>query len=163
MAVATEVSSAQLNPALQPVKAMSGMMDALLVLRAAAAVGANGNTTAIDVEGGFLAEFVCFVSAVSGTAPTLAETLMASVNGGSNYFAISPTLILATALLYDAPTDTLGWISRPVWIPRPTGTNKTTKLRVNSVSGGSATPLVTVYEFIRPFGYGVDKGLEVLI
>lgn len=155
MAVAAEISSTYANtPAVDLPESSLGTIDANLVLRASAAVTATGSTTAIDVEGGGPAEFVTVMGAVTGTTPTATFTLECSVDGGSTY----KELVRHTPL---TATHANAVIARRTWIPRPTGANRTTKVRVTSTIGGT-TPSFTNFQFLRHLGQGDSKGLEYL-
>ena len=153
MAVATEVTSVYAQtPATQPSRSSAGSIDRNLILRDSAAVTADGNTTAIDVEGGSFAEWVVRIGAVTGTSPTNLVSLQVSKDGGST----STTLITLPSLDTNDANQT---IARAVFLPRPTGTNKLLKVRTN-VDVGGTTPSFTLVEFLRPMGFGDDGALS---
>jgi hypothetical protein len=153
MAVATEVTSVYAQtPASQPARGMAGSIDRNLILRESAAVTADGNTTAIDVEGGSMAEWAIRIGAVTGTSPTMTLWLQVSKDGGSTYTDLIGTPSLDT-------NDANQPLARLVYLPRPTGTNKLLKVRTRADAGGT-TPSFTLVEFLRPPGFGSDSGLE---
>lgn len=148
MAVATEVSSAQLNPATQPARGMGGSIDANLLLLNADN-GASGNGTGIPVEPGKIAEF--FVYPTIGGDRTEILNFQISKDGGSTWvtYMTPRTLVAADSGL------PLAW---PVFIPFPTGTRTLTYVRVVKTLGGT-TGTVVLTAGLRPFGNGVDMGL----
>lgn len=163
MAVATEFNTAYTTkPAAQPGLSIGGHVDANLFLRDnSAAVTTTSNTTAIDVEGGSIGEVVVMMQTVTGTTPTVSAKVQASVDGGSTYFDLItlPTLDTNDGLI-NAPT-TAKPVARLVYIPRPTGTNRLTKVRLAFTVTGTS-PSFTGYWFLRDIGLGADNGLETL-
>lgn len=134
---------------------LGGHFDFNLLLENAVAITVDGQSTAIDVEGGSFAEWVIVIGAVTGTTPTLLLHLQASIDGGSNYFRIASSPSLDNN---DANTQ----LARPAYIPRPTaGTNRITKVRHDRDVGGT-TPSFTITAFLRDLGVGMDGPLETL-
>lgn len=155
---ATEYTSAYVHrPALVPMRSAQGEVDLALILIEATAVTADGQTTAIEVEGGSNAEWVTHVGAVAGTDPTLGLILEVSLDGGSTYFPLQELAL--------TDTEENSPVARNVYIPNPTtttGSNRFPKVRLNSDIGGTDTPSFTLTSWLRPQGAGTDKGLEVL-
>lgn len=151
MAVATEVSSVNLNPANQPARGFGGAIDSSLFFSSGVTVTATGNSAVISVEGGSFAEFVALVSAIT-TDETYIPKLQFSRDGGTTWKDLA-TFRQAVAADNGIP---LGWV---VYIPKPSGTNRLTQLRVARTLGGT-TISMTVTEFLRPLGYGADTALE---
>jgi hypothetical protein len=158
MPAATEITSTWLNtPATEPVPSPGGHFDINLQL-AAANLTATGQTTAIDVEGGVFAEMLMWPSAaITGTTPTFDTVIEASVDGGSTYKSIGKMPQVTGANLAVGKR-----IARPVFIPRPTGTNRFTKVRLNDTVAGT-TPVFPRVAFLRDMGFGDDSALGVLI
>lgn len=154
MAAITNYSSAYTtNPSAQLTPMPGGHYDANLVLHTAA-VTATANSTAIDVEGGKFAEVMVQFTAVSGTSPTLDTVIQASPDGGTTYYGIGNFPQFNTA---DDDTST----ARPVWVPSPTGTNRTTKVRLAFTAGGT-TPSFTGTWRMRDLGEGGNSALNNL-
>lgn len=154
MAVASEITSVNLNPANQPARGFGGANDANLIL-ASARAGATENTPAIDVEGGSFAEFWFKASAWS-TDRTLTLKLQYSRDGGSNY----RDLITAGEII-NAAADVNVPYAYPVYIPKPTGTNKVTKVRLATTLGGT-TGAITYDAGLKPLPDGADLAMENL-
>lgn len=157
----TEITDAYvLAPAKKPILGVSGNFDsALLLFTEATQITANGNSTAIAVEGGSGYEWVLRVGAVTGSAtPTLTETLQVSMDGGSTYFPLGPVVALSDT------TEAQQWIARNGFVPMPTtltASNRFPLVRVNHVVSGTS-PNFTMTEFLRPVEDGTDLGLEDL-
>lgn len=135
----------------------TAIFDAELQLADGTAVTADGQTTAIDVEGGSLASWVVQIGAVSGTTPTMIVSLQVSLDGGSSYYTIMQITSLTEA-------DALRTFRRNVYIPTPTTTtasNVRPLVRLDYDAGGT-TPSFAITSFLAPPAEGADKGLEAL-
>lgn len=157
MAVADTTNAYVRAPAKAPMQTAGGLFDSALLLLENTAVTATGNGTAINVEGGSMAELVMFIGAVTGTSPTLTTVLAVSLDGGSNYFPIESISLSGT-------TEANQVIARNVFIPKPTtttGSNVLPLVRLQHTAGGTS-PSFTLTVFLRPQEDGSDKGLETL-
>lgn len=143
-------------------------IDSALILRAAGDITATETTTAIEVEGGSMADVVLTWTGNSGTSPTLDCELEVSVDGGSTYED------LIKFRQFDGNDDpvtprTRFVVRRPVWIPQSTeadtwaGALNRTLVRLKSTIGGSATPTFTAFEaYLDLFSGGSNRGYEQL-
>jgi len=152
----SEVTSTYVQRPTTPVlhQGHAGVYDSSLLLKADGAVTADGQTTAITVEGGSWADWYVDMGAVSGTTPTLTLYLEASLDGGSSYAKI------ATLNALDADDASTLFVRR-VWIPAPTTTtssNVRPSVRLNSVVGGT-TPSFTFESFLTAPSKGQVKGM----
>jgi hypothetical protein len=150
MAVAAEVSSAQLNPVTHAGigSGFGGHIDANLLLADNASY-TTAATTGIPVEPNKIAEFF-FLATITGDR-TATTNIQISRDGGSSYATYMtprPIVIGDTGL-------PLAWV---IWIPAPTGTNKYTYVRLNNTLGGT-TGTITYTAGLRPLGHGRDRAL----
>lgn len=164
MAVATEVSSTYATgPGVKfnLAQGVSRAIDSNLVITNGA-ITADGDSTAIDVEGGSIAEYVVIFTAVSGTSPTCSINLKCSIDGGSNYYTLMILPTLDDGDEYSTTSDPReGVLARLVYIPRGNSSNKLVKVKETFDVGGT-TPSFTLKTFLSPLGYGADIGLEFL-
>ena len=117
--------------------------DANLILDAGETVIANGDTTAIDTEGGFLAWVFAIMGAMSGADTTCDIYVQASPDGGSNYYMIGKFQQLG-------PTNDDAEMRIPVYIPRPSTGQTVTKVRLHKVVAGVAPSYVVEKVFVEP-------------
>ena len=143
-------------------------IDSALILRAASDLTATETTTAIEVEGGSMADLVLVWTAATGTSPTADCELEVSVDGGTTYKAL---IKLRQFVGTDdaASPRTRFVVRRPVWIPQNTeadswaGGLKRTKVRLKSTVGGSASPTFASFEaYLDQFMGGSNRGYEQL-
>lgn len=146
-------------------------IDSALILRAAADIDSGDSpetTTAIEVEGGSIADVVLTWTGKSGTSPTLDVELEVSVDGGSTY---EDLIKFRQFDENDVPTSprTRFVVRRPVWIPQNTqsdawaGSLRRTLVRIRSTIGGSSTPTFTAFEaYLDQFAGGSNRGYEQL-
>ncbi len=121
--------------------------DVDLELDSADTVIANGDTTAIDTEGGSLMWASLITGAMSGGGTTCDIYVQVSVNGGSNYYLASGGKFQQLG-----PTNDNVILRIPVYIPRPTisATVTTTKVRAHYVVAGGAPSYVITKLFLEP-------------
>lgn len=117
--------------------------DALLKLYDGATSGTSEILTPpVDTEGGFRADVVMFIGAVTGTSPTLTARVQASIDGTSySDIAQFPTMTGANS------QNTK--ISRSVYIPHPAAGQAATKVRLSLTPGGTA-PVWNLRVFVEP-------------
>ena len=111
---------------------------------AATPITATGSGTAIDTEGGFygIVRFECG-DPITDANETFDFTVMASIDGGSNYFQIG-----AIRQIVDGDEDMAKSI--PVYVPRfPPATQTVTKVRLEYVVAGT-TPSLPLNCWLEP-------------
>ena len=143
-------------------------IDAALILRASSSLLTTETTTAIEVEGGSMADLVVQWTAATGTSPTADCELEVAVDGGSTYVAlIKLRQFVGTDDAVSPRTRFV--VRRPVWIPQNTeadtwagGLNRTL-VRLKSTVGGSDTPTFANFEaYLDQFSGGSTRGYEQL-
>lgn len=131
--------------------------DVNLILDSGSTITANGQTTAIDTEGGFYAIVRELFGAITGTSPTLDTDLEVSIDGGSNYFKVAsiPQLV---------GTDDDIEIARVAYIPRPASGQTVTKVRLSDVVSGTSPSFARTNSYLEPLVSlavpAIDEGLS---
>ncbi len=120
--------------------------DANLILVDAVTVVANGNSVAIDTEGGFLAWVALQLGAMTD-AKTYDIRVQVSPDGGSTYYMQAKFQQLVGV-------EDGKFLRVPVYIPRPetAGTIVTypTKVRLNYIVSGGSESMVITYCYLEP-------------
>lgn len=155
MSIAIEVVSAYATgTAAKAPLTFSGHIDAALMLVTATTVTIDGQSNAIDIEGGDVeCAWYIAIGTVTGATFTFLESIQCSIDGGSNYYK------LMTMPLLDI-NDANQQIGRLVYIPRPNSSNRFVKVRIDHDVTNTTSVVMT--SFLRPVGDGMDRGLEYL-